>query len=170
MFCSPTQVLKIQCQQSVILDPAITDSEDYSAISAQISEVQRDQSVIPSVTAHHSWFVKPKRDKLTEYFEFHPHQPETTKFNATNVYFRPDDSRSRLQQLWLSYCEEKEVLFCNLCIAYGTTASSNRNPRKFLTGFNSWKHIYQRIDEHESFKNTKHVLKLKYDSAVIRQW
>ena len=32
-----TQVLKSQCQQSVNLDPAIFDSEDYSAISAQVS-------------------------------------------------------------------------------------------------------------------------------------
>ena len=76
---------------------------------------------------------KTKRDKLTEYFEFHPHQPETTKFNATNVKFRPDDSGGRLQQLWLSYCEEKEALFCNLCIAYGTTTNSNQNPNKFLS-------------------------------------
>ena len=92
-LCSapPTQVLESQCQQSVNLDPAISDSEADSAISAQVSEVQRDQSVIPSVTTYHSWFVKPKRDKLTKYFEFHPHQPETTKFNATNVYFRPND-------------------------------------------------------------------------------
>ena len=143
-----------QCQQSVNLDPAISDSEDYSAISAQVSEVQRDQSVIPSVTAYHSWFVKP-RDKLIEYFEFHPHQPEATRFNATNVCFRRDDFGGRLQRLWLSYCEEKEALFCNLCIAYGTTTSSNQKPSKFLTDFNSWKHIYQQIDEHESSQKHK---------------
>ena len=107
------------------------------------------------MTAYHSWFVKPKRDKLTEYFEFHPHQSETTKFNATNVYFRPDDSGGRLQQLWLSYCEEKEALFCNLFIAYGTTTSSNQNPSKFPTGFNSWKYIYQQIEEHESSQKHK---------------
>ena len=71
------------------------------------------------------------------------------------MYFRPDDSGGRLQQLWLSYCEEKEALFCNLCVAYGTTTSSNQNPSKFLTGFNSWKHIYQRIDEHESSQKHK---------------
>ena len=121
-----------------------------SASLKQVLEVQRDQSAILSVTAYHSWFVKPKQDKLTEYFEFHPHQPETTKFNATNVYFQPDDSRGRLQRLWLSDCEEKEALFCNLCIAYGTTTSSHQNPCKFLTGFNSWKHIYQRIDKHKN--------------------
>ena len=99
--------------------------------------------------------MKPNRDNLTEYFEFHPHQPETTKFNATNVYFLPDDSGSCLQRLWLSYCEEKEALFCNFCIAYGTTTSSNQYPGKFLTGFTSWKHIYQQIDEHESSQKHK---------------
>ena len=107
------------------------------------------------MTAYHLWFVKPKRDKLTEYFEFHSHQPETAKFNATNMYFGPDDSGSRLQQLWLSYCEEKEALFCNLSIAYGTTTSSNQNSSKFLTDFNLWKHIYQRIGEHESSQKHK---------------
>ena len=107
------------------------------------------------MTAYHSWFVKPKHDKQTEYFEFRPHQPETTKFNATNVYFRPDDSGDRLQRLSLSYCEEKEALFCNLCIAYNTTTGSNQNPSKFLTGFNSWKHIYQRINKHKSSQKHK---------------
>ena len=60
-----------------------------------------------------------------------------------------------MQRLWLSYCEKKEVLFCNLCIAYDTTTCSNQNPSKFLTSFNSWKHIYQRIDEHESSQKHK---------------
>ena len=165
---SLTQVLESQCQQSVNLDPAISDSENYSAISAQVSEVQRDQSVIPSVTAYHSCFVKPKRDKLTEYFEFHPHQPETTKFNATNVYFRPDDYGGRLQRLWLSYCEEK-ALFCYLCMAYGTTTSSNQNPSIFLTSFNSCKHIYQQIDEHESSQKHKAYVEvhIRFSSNMI---
>ena len=103
----------------------------------------------------HSWFVKPQRDKLTEYFEFYLHQLETTKFNATNVYFRRDNCGDCLQRLWLSYCEEKESLFCSLCIAHGTTTCSNQNPSKFLTGFNLWKRIYQRIDEHESSQKHK---------------
>ena len=60
-----------------------------------------------------------------------------------------------MQRLWLSYCEEKEALFCDLCIVHGTTTSNNQNPSKFLTGFNSWKHIYQRIDEHESSQKHK---------------
>ena len=44
---------------------------------------------------------------------------------------------------------------CNLCIAYGTTINRNQNPSKFLTDFNSWKYIYQRLDEHESSQKHK---------------
>ena len=56
--------------------------------------------------------VKPKPE-LSEYFKFHPHQPETTKFNSKMYIF--DDER-RLQRLWLSYCEEKKAIFWNVCI------------------------------------------------------
>ena len=86
------------------------------------------------------------------------------------MYFRPDDSECRLQRLWLSYCEEKEALFCYLCIAYGNTTSNNQNPSKFLTGFNWWKHIYLRIDEHENSQKHMAYVEASYDSAVVRQW
>ena len=51
--------------QTVYTDKPEPDSlsqdnpEVSSALLTQVSEVQRDQSVIPSVTAYHSWFVKP---------------------------------------------------------------------------------------------------------------
>ena len=48
----------------------------------------------------------------------------------------------------MSYCKKKEVLFCNGCIIYGNFSEQQCN--KFLTGFSAWKHIHQRIDEHES--------------------
>ena len=164
------QVLESQCQQSVNLDPAISDSKDYSAISARVSEVQRDQSVIPSATAYHSWFVKPKRDKQTKYFESHSHQPVKTKFNATNVYFRPDDSGGRLQRLWLSYSEEKKALFTNLCIAYGTTTNRNQNLSKFLTVSIRGNTFINELMNQKVLKNTRLLLKLTYDSAIIKQW
>ena len=155
------EVLESQCQQSVNLDPAISDSKDYSTISARVSEVQRDRSVIPPATAYHSWFVKPKRDKQTEYFEFYSHQPVTTKFNATDVYFRPDDSGGRLQRLWHSYYEEKEALFRNLCIAYGTTTTNrNQNLSKFLTVSIRGNTFTNKLMNTKVLKNTRHLLKL----------
>ena len=65
---------------------------------------------------------------------------------------------------------QSHKLFCNLCIVYGTTTSSNQNPRKFPSRFNSWKHIYQQIDEHESSQKHKACVEAPYDSAVIKQW
>ena len=59
--------------QTVYTDKPEPDSfsqdnpEECFAPQMQVSEVQQDQSVILSVTAYHSWFVKPKRDKLTKY-------------------------------------------------------------------------------------------------------
>ena len=44
------QVLESQCQQSVNFYSAISNSKDYFAMSAQVSEVQRNQSIISSVT------------------------------------------------------------------------------------------------------------------------
>ena len=52
--------------QTVYTDKPEPDShsqdnlEVCSGLLTQVSEVQRDQSIIPSVTAYHSWFVKPK--------------------------------------------------------------------------------------------------------------
>ena len=40
--------------------------------------------------------------------------------------------------------------FCNICIAYSSFSEQQSN--KFFTGFSAWKHIHQRIDEHESYQ------------------
>ena len=41
--------------------------------SRQHQSVNTAASVLE--TSNHSWFVKPKREELSEYFKFHPHQP-----------------------------------------------------------------------------------------------
>ena len=109
-----SQVLEGQ-DQSVNFNAAATASisQDCSANALiapqpQALVVQLDHSanpvvaVSPSNVQTQSWFVKPKQSKLSEYFKFHPHQPETTKFNCKNVYFWSDDTGDRLQRLWLS--------------------------------------------------------------------
>ena len=52
--------------------------------------------------------------------------------------------------------KKKKLYFAIFALyVYGTTTSSNENPSKFLTGFNLWKHIYQRIDKVESSQKHK---------------
>ena len=126
------------------------------------------QSVISCVKAYHSWFVKPKRDKLTEYFEFYPHQPETTKFNATNVYFRPDDSGVRLQRLWLRIVKKKKLYFAIFALHILLVAI--RTPANFQRVSICGNTFTNELMNTKVLKNTGHVLKLTYDSAVLRQW
>ena len=130
--CSPPlmQVLESQCLQSVNLDPAISDSEDYSALSAQVSEVQRDQSLIPPAT-NPPWLVKPKRYKLTEYFEFHPHQPETPNlslqmctFNLMTLEVVCSDYGSRI-------VKKKKLYFAIFALHMVLLLVANRTPANF---------------------------------------
>ncbi|XP_065672002.1 uncharacterized protein LOC136089840 [Hydra vulgaris] len=54
-----------------------------------------------------------------------------------------------MQRMFLSFSEEEECLFCSVCLAHG---NEKQKPSSFVTGFNSWTHIHQRIVEHESSK------------------
>ena len=98
------------------------------------------------------WFAKPTRNDIVEFFKFHPHQPETKEFNANNVYFRTDNN---LRRLWLSFSEAKNAIFCSMCLAF-STADSAIKVSQFVTGFSDLKHLYQRIEEHESSKKHQH--------------
>ena len=89
--------------------------------------------------------MKPKREELCNYFKFHPNQPESSHFVSNNVYsVRDDDSGAHKERLSESFCENKQALFCNICIAFASKQESNM----FLRGFSDWKHIHQRLREH----------------------
>ena len=95
------------------------DSSNSKIIAPPLSQHQFiNTAASVSETWNHSWFVKSKREELSEYFKFHPYQPETIKFKSKNVYFGLDDAGGRLQRLWLSYCEEKEALFAMFALQY----------------------------------------------------
>ena len=48
------------------------------------------------------------------------------------------------QKLWLSYSEKNNALFCSFCLAF--SPSNHIDP--FVTGFNKFRHIHQRVEEH----------------------
>jgi hypothetical protein len=41
------------------------------------------------------------------------------------------------------YCVKKKALFCNICLCYDDGSGS------FSKGFSVWKHVYERISDHE---------------------
>ena len=56
----PVSESEVQTDKSESDSLSQDNPEVCSALLTQVSEVQRDQSVIPSVTAYQSWFAKPK--------------------------------------------------------------------------------------------------------------
>jgi len=91
-----------------------------------------------------SYFKKPKSLALGEFFDFHPHQPHLTHpFKSSKVFL----GKNNIQRRWLTYDEHSEKLFCSVCLAF----SSERNI--FIDGFNTWSHVYQRVQEHEIIKS-----------------
>ncbi|XP_046884338.1 uncharacterized protein LOC124473114 isoform X1 [Hypomesus transpacificus] len=46
---------------------------------------------------------------------------------------------------WLTYSDERNALFCFLCLAF----SKPNDPSSFIGGMTDWRHVHQRIEEHE---------------------
>lgn len=91
-----------------------------------------------------NYFKKPKSLTLGEFFDFHPHQPHLTNpFKSSKAFL----GKNNIQRRWLTYDECSKKLFCSVCLAF----SFEQNI--FTDGFNTWSHIYQRIQEHEIIKS-----------------
>ncbi|KAL4084377.1 hypothetical protein QTP88_028200 [Uroleucon formosanum] len=101
-------------------------------------------SALTNMSSDFSYFKKPKSLALGEFFDFHPHQLHLTHpFKSSKVFL----GKNNIQRRWLTYDEHSEKLFCSVCLAF----SSERNI--FIDGFNTWSHVYQRVQEHEIIKS-----------------
>lgn len=111
---------------------------------------ENDSSVIDEKNdTSYNYFKRPEENNLQTFFNFHPIQPKASETNlpftnAHRVFCRSDG----INRNWLSYGEESKALFCTVCLAYSKTGDVN----SFTDGMNSWKHVHQRIEEHENSK------------------
>ncbi|XP_069468511.1 zinc finger MYM-type protein 1-like isoform X2 [Ambystoma mexicanum] len=88
-------------------------------------------------------FERPKSDQLSHFFQHHPIQPNTHKqINAQLAFWRKDGSK----RSWLTYSKIQKALFCTVCLAF----TECRESGPFIRGVKNWRHIYQRIIEHEA--------------------
>lgn len=97
------------------------------------------------VLEENNFFNRPANYELIHFFEYHPQRPKSQKnlpFNIQKVFDRDNDT----QRQWLTYSTEKSALFCSICLAFCGTNESN----SFIEGMRDWKHVYQRLNEHES--------------------
>ncbi|XP_069058860.1 uncharacterized protein [Pleurodeles waltl] len=133
-------------QHSLMCTEAIkTEPEDSPQIDPEDSPDVGDPPKLETL------FERPSLDQLSQFFRHHPVQPsENLPFNEQLAFWRKDGSRRD----WLSYSFVHEALFCSFCLAFST----NRESGPFLTGMRSWKHVYQRIEEHEKSNHHQHCV------------
>lgn len=91
------------------------------------------------------YFKKPNYNFINQFMLYHPIQPDIgIPFTANRAFYRNDGSK----RIWLTYSSKHSALFCSICLAFGTVCDKNT----FTLGVNDWRHIYQRIEEHEKSK------------------
>ncbi|XP_074030798.1 uncharacterized protein [Leptinotarsa decemlineata] len=97
-----------------------------------------------------NYFEKPSERHLSAYLDYHPIQPDERElpFNDKKpLYTVKRNDGETFQRHWISYDENSKKLFCFICIVYSSNSNST-----FCTGFEDWKHVHQRVNEHEMSK------------------
>lgn len=100
-----------------------------------------------------NYFSRPHDAFLESFFKYHPCQPvldSDLPFNR-KVFC----GKNELKREWLTYSTIKKALFCSCCLAFG----KDREKSSFEQGMKDWRHVFQRVVEHEKVTNTATVLK-----------
>jgi len=68
--------------------------------------------------------------------------------------------------MWVTFRSENPAIFCSLCVLYGKYTDN----KTFIHGITDWKHLYNRIEEHECSKCHRnsidaHILRKKHSSV-----
>ncbi|XP_074525955.1 uncharacterized protein LOC141790172 isoform X2 [Halichoeres trimaculatus] len=86
------------------------------------------------------FFIRPNPEALDHFFSFQPQQ-KAEKPIVQRAFFCKDGTNRK----WLFYNQEKQTLFSFLCMAFAKPTDSSL----FITGMADFKHIHQRVEEHE---------------------
>jgi len=109
-------------------------------------QLQYDTPVInPEKNIELNKFKKPNIHNLMYFFQIHPVQPSDDSilpFSSKKVFFR----NNKLNRNWYTHNEHSKQIFCSVCLAFWTDSNA------FTNGMSDWKHVYQRISEHETSK------------------
>lgn len=137
--------------------------DDFHDVHADIfTKKSMELKKINEPFPHYNYFIRPNENVIAAYLQYHPHQPQTNiPFSAAKAYTRKDGGN----RMWLTFRSENPAIFCSLCILYGKYTDN-----KFIHGITDWKHLYNRIEEHESSKCHRnsvdaHILRKKCGSV-----
>eukprot|EP00102_Acyrthosiphon_pisum_P019919 XP_016657129.1 PREDICTED: zinc finger MYM-type protein 1-like [Acyrthosiphon pisum] len=92
-------------------------------------------------------FKKPIPLHINHFFSVHPIQPSDNAtilpFDSKKVFFK----NNNMNRIWCTYDVQENKLYCSVCLAFTTEMNT------FTRGLNDWRHVHQRIKEHENSKN-----------------
>jgi len=92
-------------------------------------------------------YKKPIPLHINHFFSVHPIQPSDNAtilpFDSKKVFFK----NNNMNRIWCTYDVQENKLYCSVCLAFTTEMNT------FTTGLNDWRHVHQRIKEHENSKN-----------------
>ena len=86
------------------------------------------------------FYARPASKDLDLFFSYHPQQPPRKGMSV----FQTKDG---IKRKTLTYCEKENSQYCTVCLAYAKPSASESAFVK--GGMNAWKHVHQRIEEHE---------------------
>ncbi len=90
---------------------------------------------------------------IPTFFSYHPQQ--TPNIAIPKVFNSKDGTKRK----WLTYCEKNQSLYCSVCLAFAPRVSDG----PFIKGgMKDWKHIHQRIVEHEKVRHIEIVQMLTF--------
>ena len=106
---------------------------------------------IESSSTMENMFRKPLVAGIDGFFYFHPKLPdEQVSFNVERAFTRATSTGIVVRRHWLTFNKLRKSLHCSICFAYSNKSSV------FINGLADFKHIYDRINEHEA--STMHSL------------
>jgi len=160
---------------SVVQSTSTSKTNDFLNVSIQeINYTNVENSIINSnappvvvvTDVAIAYFVKPNENMKNNFFEYHLVQPHlgNVPYNPRLVFY----DKNKINRQWLSFSEKKRAFFCSCCLAFNNSMEKNL----FVEGMYdlSTKHIYTRIEQHETSRhhlNNVEAYMLNYNQVDI---
>ena len=130
------------------------DEKEEISNAMEVKDGANSSLSIESSSTMENMFRKPLVAGIDGFFYFHSKPPdEQVSFNVEKACTSATSTGIVVQRHWLTFNNLRNSLHCSICLAYSNKSSV------FINGLADFKHIYDRINEHEA--STMHSLSAK---------
>lgn len=121
--------------------------DDTETLTAEIDQTSQFQETSGGADwkKYVEMLKKPVTSQIEDFFKFHPQLPTagTVPIDINKAFKRTTSTGTEIEQNWLTFDNDNKAMYCSLCLVYANT------PGAFTAGLTSFKHVHQRIQEHE---------------------